>query len=147
MDVPAAEEIVQDAFIALHRAWHRLGDAERALRYLYHSVINRSRSMSRGRSYALDWPPGARLERDVGDVKGRSTVMAALQRLPARQREALVLRYYAGLAEGDAAAAMGTSADAVRSHLDRGMAALQGILGPRGPLAGGSSGAKHGGGP
>jgi RNA polymerase sigma factor (sigma-70 family) len=60
----------------------------------------------------------------------RATVVAALQRLTSRQREAIVLRYYADLSEGQIAAAMGISRGAVKSHLARGMAALRAALGP-----------------
>ena len=54
--------------------------------------------------------------------------MAALRRLPVRQREALVLRYYADLSEGEIAEAMGVSRGAVKSHTARGMAALRNVL-------------------
>ncbi|GFJ79282.1 hypothetical protein Phou_034620 [Phytohabitans houttuyneae] len=50
--------------------------------------------------------------------------MAALKELPARQREALVLRHWLGLREAEIAEAMGISAGAVKSHTSRGMAAL-----------------------
>ncbi|MDH2412373.1 sigma-70 family RNA polymerase sigma factor, partial [Streptomyces chitinivorans] len=48
----------------------------------------------------------------------------ALQRLPARQREALVLRHWLGLKESEIAAAMGISAGSVKTHTSRGIAAL-----------------------
>ena len=43
-DVATAEEIVQDSFVAMHTAWRRLQDNEKALSYLRQSVVNRSRS-------------------------------------------------------------------------------------------------------
>jgi len=49
--------------------------------------------------------------------------------LPARQREALVLRYYLDLSEAEIADAMGISRGAVKSHASRGVAALRGVLG------------------
>jgi RNA polymerase sigma factor (sigma-70 family) len=55
----------------------------------------------------------------------RSAVIAALRDLPERQREALVLRYYADLSEAEIAAAMKISRGAVKSHTSRGMAALR----------------------
>ena len=48
-DVATAEEIVQDSFIAMHGAWRRLRDNEKALSYLRQSVVNRSRSVLRHR--------------------------------------------------------------------------------------------------
>jgi RNA polymerase sigma factor (sigma-70 family) len=55
-------------------------------------------------------------------------VIAALRTLPARQREAVVLRYYVDLGEADIAAAMRVSAGSVKTHLHRGLAALSRVL-------------------
>jgi RNA polymerase sigma factor (sigma-70 family) len=52
----------------------------------------------------------------------------ALRCLPDRQREAIVLRYYADLSEADIAATMGISRGAVKSQTARGMAALKSVL-------------------
>jgi RNA polymerase sigma factor (sigma-70 family) len=58
----------------------------------------------------------------------RAEVMHALAALPVRQREALVLRYYADLSEAQIAEAMGISAGAVKSHAHRGLAGLRATL-------------------
>jgi len=58
----------------------------------------------------------------------RSAVVAALHRLPDRQREALVLRYYAELSEAQIASAMRISRGAVKVHTARAMSALRGVL-------------------
>src|SRR6516164_5351271 len=58
----------------------------------------------------------------------RHAVVAALRGLPDRQREAIVLRYYADLSEAEIAAAMGISRGAVKSHTARGMTALRAAL-------------------
>jgi RNA polymerase sigma factor (sigma-70 family) len=58
----------------------------------------------------------------------RDSVVAALQGLTTRQREAIVLRYYADLSEAEIAEAMGISRGAVKSHTARGMAALRAAL-------------------
>ena len=49
-DTPTAEEVVQDAFIAMHDGWERLRDTERALAYMRQTVVNRSRSVLRHRT-------------------------------------------------------------------------------------------------
>ena len=54
--------------------------------------------------------------------------MAALDALPALQREALVLRYYAGLPEAEMAAVMGISRRSAAKHLTRALSALRGRL-------------------
>ena len=132
-DVPTAEEVVQDSFIAMHGGWQRLRDTDYALPYLRQAVVNRARSVLRHRGVVernvLDTPPDvpsaehaalARLE--------RSAVVAALRELTDRQREAITLRYYAGLSEGEIAAAMKVSRGSVKSHTSRGMAALRTAL-------------------
>jgi len=63
----------------------------------------------------------------------RSAVVSALRLLPERQREAVVLRYYADLSEADIAKAMGISKGAVKSHTARAMAALKSSLEQRMP--------------
>jgi RNA polymerase sigma-70 factor (sigma-E family) len=133
-DVAAAEEVVQDAFVAMRGAWLRLGDAERALAYLRQAVVNRSRSVLRHRTAAgqnLDEAPpdmtGA--EHAALDLLERPAARAALRGLPERQREAITLRYYAGLSEDEIAAAMCISRGAVRSHTARGISAIRAAAG------------------
>jgi len=58
----------------------------------------------------------------------RSAVITALRTLPPRQREALVLKYYADLSDAQTAAAMGISQGAVKSHTARALAALRSVL-------------------
>ena len=129
-DGPTAEEVVQECFIAMHDGWHRLRDNDKALSYLKQAVVNRSRSVLRHRSMvqrnapkpAPDMPSA---EQDAMSLLERSAVIAALKALPDRQRQALVLRYYADLSEAQIAKAMGISHGAVKSHTARGMAALR----------------------
>jgi RNA polymerase sigma-70 factor (sigma-E family) len=129
-DVGTAEEVVQDSFVALHGTWRRLRDADRALGYLRSSVVNRSRSALRRRQvverHAPAPPPDApSAEHGAMGALERQAVVAALRRLPTRQREVLVLRYYADLSEADIAETLGVSRGAVKSHAARGVAALR----------------------
>ena len=132
-DVDTAEEIVKDSFVALHGAWRRLRDSEKALSYLRQSVVNRSRSVLRHRVVvdrnapkpALDLPSA---EQETLTLLERRAVVAALRALPARQREALVLRYYADLSEAQIASAMRISRGAVKSHIARAIASLRAVL-------------------
>ncbi len=59
----------------------------------------------------------------------RREVLAALLKLPARQREALLLRYYLDLSEADTASAMRVSRGTAKSTVARGIAALRILLG------------------
>ena len=132
-DVPTAEEVVQDAFEAMHTALRRLRDSEKALSYLRQAVVNRSRSVLRHRTVVdknapKPAPDEPSAEHAAMALIERTAVVAALRALPERQREAIVLRYYADFSEADIAAAMGISRGAVKSHTARGMTALRSIL-------------------
>jgi RNA polymerase sigma-70 factor (sigma-E family) len=132
-DVATAEEVVQDAFVAMHGAWRRLREPDKALSYLRQSVVNRSRSVLRHRAvvekYAPKGLPDAPSAENGAIVElERSAVVKALGALPNRQREALVLRYYGDLSEAEIAQTMGISRGAVKSHTARGMAALRSVL-------------------
>ncbi|MGQ0844253.1 MAG: SigE family RNA polymerase sigma factor [Sporichthyaceae bacterium] len=132
-DAGAAEEVVQDAFVAMHGAWRRIRDEEKALAYLRRTVVNRSRSVLRRRVVADRYKPEpdpdvASAEDNVMRRFESRRVMDALRQLPPRQREALVLRYYGDLSEAQVAEAMKVSAGSVKTHTFRGMAALRTIL-------------------
>jgi RNA polymerase sigma-70 factor (sigma-E family) len=133
-DFATAEDVVQDCFIAMHRAWWRLRDTSKAAPYLRSAVINRSRSVLRHRAVVDRHPPMpvpalASAEASALAAVERSSVLAALSTLPVRQREAVVLRYYADLSEAQIAAAMGISRGAVKSHVARAKDSLRAALG------------------
>ena len=135
-DQAAAEEVVQESFVAMHCHWRGIRDQRRALSYLRKSVVKRSRSVVRLRAAAdiaaRQAPADAQgPARGTGDALGtegasaqHSAVIAALGGLAAQQREALVLRYYEDLSEAQIASAMGISKGAVRRHLARAWSAL-----------------------
>ena len=133
-DLATAEEVVQDAFVAVHAAWRRLPDADQALSYLRRSVIDRSRSALRHRAVAdklapavTPTAPGA--DREASIEVERSAFVSALWTLPARQREVVVLRYFADLPETQVASATGISEAAVRSQTAAAMSSLHAELG------------------
>ena len=134
-DVGSAEEIVQDSFIATRAAWHGLHDIDKGTHYLRRTVMNRSRSLLRHRAVvekhmSISEPDMPSAEQAAITRLERTAVIAALRTLPARQREALVLKFYLGLSEAEVAAAMRISEGAVKSHTARAKAALRSRLEP-----------------
>jgi DNA-directed RNA polymerase specialized sigma24 family protein len=115
-DLATAEEIAQDAFAAVHGRWHVLPDAGAALAYLRWSVVHQSRSVLLPESAEMADEPG-------------SAVVSALRALSARQREVVVLRYFADLPDAEIASATGLSVAAVRDHAAQAMWSLQAGLG------------------
>ena len=84
-----------------------------------------------GRGGPVPAPPGRaghRAQRRGGRARRAGRTPRCSPRsgnLPARQREALVLRYYLDLSEAQTAEAMGMSQGAVKSHTSRALAALR----------------------
>ncbi len=136
-DVGTAEEVVQDAFVAVHGRWGRLRDPDRALAYLRQSVVNGSRSLLRHEKVVRrhveqqrELPhPAAPPTDALAEVAARGElVLDALRTLPQRQREVLALRYYLDLSEAQISDALGISRGSVKSHASRGAATLRARL-------------------
>ncbi len=138
-DASVAEELVQDAFVSLHRRWDALADPGAAHGYLRTTVVNNARSALRHRGveerYRQPGPPepSGPEERAVQAAQD-ARVMAALRTLSRRQQEVLVLRYFADLSEHEIATTLGMSRGAVKSHAHRGLAALRQALADDGGL-------------
>ena len=133
-DREAAEEIVQDAFIGLQRRWFALAGPEAAVGYLRASVVNGTRNLHRRRSVArrhlrvAEPDAGPSADSAVLLAEEHRAVLAALDHLPQRQREVLVLRYWSELGEAEIANALGIPRGTVKSTASRALAALEQLL-------------------
>jgi RNA polymerase sigma factor (sigma-70 family) len=135
-DRSAAEDLVQEAFIRFARAAHRLVAVESAPAYLRSIVLNLARDHNRRGLVSLRHHPPAEAGTPAVTTEDlmvlreeQQEVIDALRDLPTRQRDALVLRYYAELGIDDIARTMGVSRNSVKTHLQRGLAAMERILG------------------
>ena len=134
VDEPAtAEDVVQEAFAGLYRHWGNLRDSKAAIGYLRTAVVNGSRSVLRRRKTARDYTPphvaNARSAESLAMLAAEhQAVVRALSKLPPRQREVLVLRYYGNLTEAEIAEAAGISRGTVKSTASRALEALQRIM-------------------
>lgn len=135
-DRGAAEDVVQEAFSGLYRRWGHLSDHDKALSYVRTSVLNACRTaLRRGKREFCAESLGERGARPAqstspmaDDEDERVTVMAALRRLPNRQREVLVLRFYLDMTDQEIADQMGVGASTVRSSAHRALAAVARML-------------------
>ena len=129
-DVHACEDVVQEAFVRVHLARHRLREPERTLAYLRQTVVNLSRSTLRRRIMGLARLPRPVAEDDTADegartVLERDALVRALRELPRRQREVIVLRHYADMTELQVAEVLGLSVGSVKAYGSRGLLALR----------------------
>ncbi|MEV6415388.1 SigE family RNA polymerase sigma factor [Kribbella sp. NPDC051718] len=127
-DRQTAEDIVQEAFAQLYRRWP-LKESDKALAYLRTIVLNGGRSTLRRRKVArLYSPPHQAPEESAENTallgEQRLEVQRALQSLPTRAREVLVLRYYLDLPFDEIAQTLGISASTARSTASRALTAL-----------------------
>lgn len=117
------EEIVQDAFVALYRRFDRVADPEA---YLYRSVVNackaRYRRKHAARRLALLREPATSGPPDLDET------WAALDKLSARRRTAVVLRYYGDMSVDDIAVILDCRPSTVRSLLHRALADLKELV-------------------
>ncbi len=137
-DAGQAEEAVQEAFLRTFVGWRRLRQPDRAGAYVRAAVVNQCRSRGRRRATeqrsnrtvfaAAEGECTSNLERSGETL----AVLDAVRALPERQREAVVLRYYADLSEADVARAMQCSVGTIKSQLAKARASLSERLGEAG---------------
>ena len=130
-DVGSCEEVVQDAFVRIWQQGAELRSPDKLPAYLRSAVLNGARSRLRRRlvqrrHLATVPPPGSQRAAEDDALAGDPdrAVLGALRRLPDRQREVLVLRYYLDLPEAEIAATLGISPGSVKTHAHRGLATL-----------------------
>ena len=130
-DLDQAEELAQEAMARTFAAWPRVRGYDRPAAYARKVLVNRHRSLLRRAAvearHALTSRPQESHEPDFG---GDDLVLwQALQHLSARQRTAIVLRYYLDLPEAEVARLLGVPVGTVKSLVHRGLARLREWLG------------------
>ncbi|MGV9605840.1 SigE family RNA polymerase sigma factor [Streptomyces sp. NPDC003631] len=133
-DTASCEDVVQEAFIRVHSARKRVRDPEKTLAYLRQTVVNLSRSALRRRILGLKllskpMPDMASAEEGAYDQLERDSLIKAMKGLQRRQREVLVLRYFADMTEAQVAQTLGISLGSVKAYGSRGIAALRTAMG------------------
>jgi RNA polymerase sigma-70 factor (sigma-E family) len=128
-DEQQARDIAQDAFVKIAGRLHGIRDPDAFAGYLRTTVINLSRGYLRRlrtqREFLSRQPWGLPPPTMNPDIESREEMWTALQELPARQKAALVLRYYQDMSESQIADALGSSESAVKSLLARGLQQLR----------------------
>jgi RNA polymerase sigma-70 factor (sigma-E family) len=129
-DRNAAEDLVQEAFIRLARSAGRIRDNGKAAAYLRSIVLNLARDHNRRGLVSLRHrvpldEQEASVEDELVLAEEHQQVVDALRTLPPRQRDCLILRYYDELGVADIAGTLNISPNSVKTHLTRGVRALE----------------------
>lgn len=131
-DAEVAIDLTQDVFLSAYRMLQ--ADPNRTLTagWLYRAATNGAISYMRRRKILRMVPLDRELDRSEWRIDERSAasvdLQSALARLPAEQSAALLLTSYAGYSSSEAAAILGTSADAVRQRVCRAMRVLRDVM-------------------
>lgn len=135
-DHHTAEDLVQTSMLRTARHWRKARRAPEA--YARTVLVNAVRDGARRRRRRVDEvlcaealeDPGWRSSTldHAGRLAERDMALAALAALPQRQREVVVLRFYADLSVADTAAATGISQGAVMSYTSRALARLRELI-------------------
>lgn len=135
-DRNAAEDLVQEAFIRLHKSAHRIQSHDKAAAYLRSIVINLARDHNRRGLMSLrhqeavpaGTTPEAPEDRLILDEQ-QVLLLDELRALSPRQRDCIFLRFYLELSEREIADVLGISPNSVKTHFRRGLASLRGTIG------------------
>jgi RNA polymerase sigma-70 factor (sigma-E family) len=119
----AAPDLVQDCFVRLHSHW---ASVREPLPYVRRSVVHACASHHRRRALVRRNPPPEPRPAELG----ADELEDALAALPARQRAAVVLRFYADLPDADIARALRCREGTVRSLVSRALADLRKVIDP-----------------
>ncbi|MFI9804975.1 SigE family RNA polymerase sigma factor [Streptomyces sp. NPDC052301] len=133
----AAEDLVQSTLEQVYASWRKVGAADDPEAYVRRVMINAHARRHRRRLKEFLAPrDDSGLVREVADTgdriaqaDDRGALLQALAQLPARQREAVVLRYWEDLTETQTAQAMGCSVGTVKSNAAKGIAKLRALPG------------------
>ncbi len=135
-DRNAAEDLVQEAFIRLHKSAHRIHNPEKAAPYLRSIVINLARDHNRRGLMSLRHQEAAPAGTDADAPEDRllldeeqTLLLNEVRALSPRQRDCIFLRFYLELSEREIADALGISPNSVKTHCRRGLASLRETIG------------------
>lgn len=126
-----AEDLVQNAFVKLYRAWHRVSRHEVLDAYTRRILVRTFLDESRRGFFHREQPTEEHPDLaalPVGSVEDRMVLLRALVEVPPRQRAALVLRFWEDLSVDETAKALGCTTGTVKSQVSRGLAAMRELV-------------------
>lgn len=127
----AAEDLVQIALARAYLAWNRIRDGHATDAYVRRILVNEHTNVWRRAWRRLEKSTAAPPEQVELNLTERDRELWDLvRRLPAKQRAAVVLRYYEDLSEAETAEVLGCSVSAVKSRTNRAIVNLRSAFFP-----------------
>ena len=131
-DAEVALDLTQDVFLAAFRMLKGEPERELTAGWLYRAATNAAISFMRRKKIVAVLPLDRDVDRAQWRIDERSAasldLQRALQKLPSDQAAAVLLTSYAGYSSQEAAAMLGTTADAVRQRVCRAMRLLRSVM-------------------
>jgi RNA polymerase sigma-70 factor (sigma-E family) len=127
-DAGLAEDLAQTTLANAYAAWSKVSRADDPDRYLIRILLNAHHGSFRKKRVSEQLTASVPDYGQTDPIAGhgdRAAVLTALQTLPSRQREVVVLRYWLDMTETQAAAVLGCSVGNVRSQASRALAKLR----------------------
>jgi RNA polymerase sigma-70 factor (ECF subfamily) len=125
-DAGRAEDLTQEAFARAFRHWAKVAKLERPVAWVYVVALNAERKRwKRDRTAPVPERAAVTVPDTAGAVVGTIVVREALDRLPPRQRAAIVLRYLGDLTVADVASVMGCAEGTVKATVHQALANLR----------------------
>lgn len=127
-DRALAEDVLQDVLLRAHQLWPRISAVDAPFAYVRAMLVNEHLAWRRkwGRQVpTAEVETGLREPDPAGRLADRDDLRQRLDTLPAQQRAAVVLRYFADLSDGEIAEALGCGPVTVRSYISRGLATMR----------------------
>jgi RNA polymerase sigma-70 factor (sigma-E family) len=126
-----AQDLVQETLARTFLNWGRVESARSPDAYVWRILLNQVKSRGRrrsGKESPVEDPEHSPIPDGAQDRADRAELMAAIKRLPSRQRAALVFRYFEQLSEAETAEALGCSVGNVKSQTSRALRSLRHII-------------------
>lgn len=127
--IDAAKDVTADAFAELHRRWDHVSGFDKPGAWVRRVALRRAlrelKSKRRRESFLVDAPAVTPFDTFLADT---ITLRDAINTLPRKQRDAIVLRYFLQETDSSIARTIGCSESTVRVHLARGRATLRTTL-------------------
>ncbi|MGS2616171.1 RNA polymerase sigma factor [Micromonospora sp. LZ34] len=134
-----AEDVIQEAFVKGYRKLSRYRGESSFRSWLLAIVANETRNLhrSRGRRDGLVLRAAANRESEVAEdvavgsvlaAERRAVLLQALRRLPVKDREVIVCRFFLDLSEEETVTTLGWPRGTVKSRTSRALAKLRVLL-------------------